>query len=341
VKPCNWNLSISERGKFFIYGGCFFLAWGISLQNIHLSILGLFIITFSLVCLIPHFLNRRKIKVHLKYDGLIHVNEVIYCKCYLQNTGRINRFSFSINHNDDKEDLSEIAMLAKANESIALEMRPLKRCSSQKSPLKLLSLFPFGIFQSHSEIYWDKIQNILPARVKIKNELRNDLNEFSAGDEFFYLREYIPGDSLKSIDWKSSACNKRGLRTKVFKSNIADKELNLIFTSPIKCDQQSFEFSLSILNELVKKHLDRGVVVYLRSPYLKNDFIKMNKTPSEEFYTFIASTQLQSFSEDIISDNLLNLKLLGIGPKQKNYLPTQAPSTYIDLLSLKFQKANK
>ncbi len=77
----------------------------------------------------------------------------------------------------------------------------------------LVTSFPFGLIECRRRVTDDReivvYPRVLPARTALleQAEGRADLLKTTAGDgdEFFSLREYVPGDDMRRVAWKASA----------------------------------------------------------------------------------------------------------------------------------------
>ena len=88
-----------------------------------------------------------------------------------------------------------------------------KRGLRKLPQIELVTSFPFGLIEARRRINLDTEVLVYPrvraARTSILDQLRGagELPKVAQGpgDEFFSLREYIPGDDLRFISWRASA----------------------------------------------------------------------------------------------------------------------------------------
>ncbi len=95
-------------------------------------------------------------------------------------------------------------------------MLPKSRGVASLRVIRISSSFPFGLMRK-SIVYEQEAQaTILPARVTLAPSLRRDVRacaesgtqvstRVGMGDDFFGIREYVPGDSPRQIAWRASA----------------------------------------------------------------------------------------------------------------------------------------
>ena len=150
--------------------------------------------------------------------------------------------------------------------------------------LELVTAFPFGLIECRQRIASDDAEVVVyprihAARTALVEQTRGsgDIPRLSlgSGDEFFSLREYIPGDDLRHVAWRASA--KLG--------NLMVKELELqtcrsiLFILDSRLDPQlpdfdeQFEDAIELVASLAVTLLARqyGVAVLTATDYLLED----------------------------------------------------------------------
>lgn len=88
-----------------------------------------------------------------------------------------------------------------------------KRGLHPMPPVEVTTSFPFGVFERTFCPQDDATVLVFPKVYPLRKRVLDDLDDsgqspkvsFNDGDEFFSLREYVPGDDIRHISWKISA----------------------------------------------------------------------------------------------------------------------------------------
>jgi len=166
------------------------------------------------------------------------------------------------------QDAQQVSVLAGEEESLWLNL-PLARRGKIPAPrLKVESRFPLGLLRTwsyatldHYCLAWPRPQENedCPADGGKNNERAFSSGQ-SGNEEFQGLRRYVPGDSLRKIDWKGYARG-RGLNTKLFEEPVGGR----LWLRWDKLEGLGDEQRLSILChwvlELDRQHQPYGLVL--------------------------------------------------------------------------------
>ena len=88
-----------------------------------------------------------------------------------------------------------------------------KRGLHPMPPVEVTTSFPFGVFERTFAPQDDATVLVFPKVYPLRKRVLDELDDsgqtpkvsFNDGDEFFSLREYVPGDDIRHISWKISA----------------------------------------------------------------------------------------------------------------------------------------
>ena len=107
---------------------------------------------------------------------------------------------------------------ARARRDVTTEalMLPKSRGVATLRVVRISSSFPFGLMSKSVLCVQDASATVLPARVRLSQSLKQDVRacaesgtqvstRVGMGDDFFGVREYVPGDSPRTIAWRASA----------------------------------------------------------------------------------------------------------------------------------------
>ncbi len=299
----SYSLKITLRGRFLIYSALLCIAIGMVRQELLICYMGVYLLSFALMSLIPHLINRSQIKAEL-----INTTNVLYAEnpqlieMHVDQSGHFSRFDFLIEAANDPID--HIDRIPSGGLRMSLTIPFLKRSFSQVSPCLLTTSYPFGIFESKKSIFWAQDQTILPKRYpaivgsvpKIDNAFKS-ISGTLTDPEFHSLRDYQAGDSLNNIYWKATARLQKGI-SKVY--HFGDKFQNpTIIFDPGTQPGSIFEDGLSQLHAIIKDSLHRTTSLKLIVPSLKNT-IPIRANGLSELHLFLAQTEFSRCSIETI-----------------------------------------
>ena len=133
--------------------------------------------------------------------------------------------------------------------AIHLSLQGVKRGNEIIRSLYLETLFPFNFFRCFTFFRIDQECLVYPERVDLKLHEEIEVVESAKEEgEDFYLRDYIPGDSLKRVDWKKLAQTHRWY-TRQFQSAKANPILLVLDQTPKEDTLKSICFSIHSLHQ--------------------------------------------------------------------------------------------
>ncbi|MFA6242462.1 MAG: DUF58 domain-containing protein [Candidatus Hydrogenedentales bacterium] len=158
----------------------------------------------------------RKLRVDREAPAAVHREETFAMTVRIENRRRILP-SVSVRvENADKPGVSVgyvMAIPAKRAAIIRTSGQFPKRGVYELPDIVLATAFPFGLIETRRRIsvprevvVYPRVHAVRTAVVE-KSRTTGDVPQISqgAGDEFFSLRDYIPGDDLRHIAWRASA----------------------------------------------------------------------------------------------------------------------------------------
>lgn len=262
------HLELTKNGKGFILFGSLFVIVGLAIDNFLLIIPGIFLL-LVISSVFANFLLTQKIQIktelriskkYMRSRGLLAVsvkltndsNKLVRLKVSL-------RFSY---HFRTIETPDQVFLELKPQESRKLVwiLIGVRRGNAEVGPIEMdIGPFQYLFKQSRIVKLVEQIK-VLPQRPRInipwktkKELLLKMVHEFAKrvkgrGDEFFALRDYMPGDEVKHIDWYATARHDK-LITKEF-----EDERNLHFLIYLDLGSTmfgpKFEYALSSVVEL-------------------------------------------------------------------------------------------
>jgi uncharacterized protein (DUF58 family) len=261
-------IELTKNGKAFILFGSLFVIVGLAINNILLIIPGLLFWLVISSTFVSFLINQNiNINSHIKAS-----------KAYMRSRGLIAA-AVEINNPTKKPIRVKIRLGISfhfknigAPETVYIKLQPnqkrklvwillaVRRGNGVIGPIEI-SIGPFQYLFVNKKIHKEKIEiKVLPQRPRInipwktkKELLLKMVHEFAQrikgrGDEFFALRDYLPGDEVKHIDWYATARHDK-LITKEF-----EDERNLHFLIFLDLGGTmfgpKFEYSLSSAVEL-------------------------------------------------------------------------------------------
>ncbi len=262
------HLELTKNGKIFILFGSLFVTVGLAIDNYLLIIPGVFFLliissTFSNFLLTQNAnisANLRISKNYMRSRGLLAVsveltnnsNKKIKMKARL-------RFSYHFQTINVPEQVF-LELKPEQSKKLVWILLGVRRGNAEVGPVEI-DIGPFQyLFKQTRILKVVEYIKILPQRPRInipwktkKELLLKMVHEFAKrvkgrGDEFFALRDYMPGDEVKHIDWYATARHDK-LITKEF-----EDERNLHFLVYLDLGSTmfgpKFEYALSSVVEL-------------------------------------------------------------------------------------------
>ena len=237
------------------------------------------IASFLIVSFILTRWTLREIDIQRTGPGSIHRGDPFGSTVRLVNRKR--RFpaaSLRVENDAQVEGGFAYVPVAPPGETITLRMRHLfeRRGVQSLEPVIVSTAFPLGLFRSRLE-YRDAAEVVVYPRIRT---LRPGVLEQmqgtgqtprlmkGEGDEFFSLRDYIPGDDMRRIAWRVSARVRR-LLVRELEPNTS-RQVFLVFDArglPYLPDfEEQFETAIEIVASLAMTFLDRYYEVAVITP---------------------------------------------------------------------------
>ncbi len=139
----------------------------------------------------------------------------------------------------------------KANETtvVKISLRGVKRGQDTIKSIYIETLFPFNFFRCFTFFNINQDLFIFPERANlhIHEELEVTDSKKEDGDDF-YLRDYVPGDSLKRVDWKKLAQTNKWY-TRQFQAHIPSPIMLILDKTPVEDTLKSISFSIHNLHQ--------------------------------------------------------------------------------------------
>ena len=283
------QFELTRNGKAFILFGSLFVILGIAIENYIMIIPG---ILFWIVVPSTYisFLKSQKYTVdasvrvskeYIRSRGLLSVVTEINNTSSSNIKARISlHFSYHFECIDKPENIY-LELPANSTTKIVWLLLAVRRGNGEVGPVEI-SVGPFQFLFRNARIIDDTIYiKILPQRPRInipwktkKELLMKMVHEFAQrvkgrGDEFFALREYLPGDEIKHIDWFATARHDKLI------SKEYEDERNLHFLIYLDLGSTmfgpKFEYALSSIVELSSliKGTNHDLAVIAYSDYVK------------------------------------------------------------------------
>ena len=219
------HFELTKNGKAFILFGSLFVIIGLAIDSLLLTIPGvLFWLVLTAVYISFLFSHKYSFdtvlkcsKDYMRSRGLLAVSVELTNPSTREILTKISlRFSFHFK-SIDKSETVLIKLKPQETTKIVWLLLATRRGNGEIGPIEI-SLGSFQYLFQHKRILDDTQQiKILPQRPRInipwktkKELLLKMVHEFAQrvkgrGDEFFALRDYLPGDQLKHIDWYATA----------------------------------------------------------------------------------------------------------------------------------------
>jgi uncharacterized protein (DUF58 family) len=214
-------------------------------------VLTFFLVGIFIVTILHSFKNLTDLKIAVGNAPNVFVDELTYFPVFIEEMSHSQRYSVWV------KTLAGFRCCIDIDEnetaSVLLPARTDKRGLVPCSQFTLTSYFPLGLFRPWSPIniyatttVYPKPMSAGPLPVNSTNGLSQESAEGMHKDDFFGLRSYQAGDSLKSIHWNSIAKGREPV-TRQFSGENSAEEIMLngdVFNS-------SIEDSLSKLTQWV------------------------------------------------------------------------------------------
>ena len=283
------QFELTRNGKAFILFGSLFIILGMAIENYLMIIPG---VLFWLIVPSTYisFLKSQKYsfdasvrvsKEYIRSRGLLSVVTEISNTSSSNIKARVSlRFSYHFECIDKPENIY-LVLPSNSTTKIVWLLLAVRRGNGEVGPVEI-SVGPFQFLFRNQRIIDESIYiKILPQRPRInipwktkKELLMKMVHEFAQrvrgrGDEFFALRDYLPGDEVKHIDWFATARHDKLI------SKEYEDERNLHFLIYLDLGSTmfgpKFEYALSSiveLSSLIKgTNHDLAVIAY-------SDFVK-------------------------------------------------------------------
>jgi len=167
-----------------------------------------------------------------------------------------------------------IPRIPKSNPAIVLHLRPNNHTTAQSqitpsnrglltlSRIRVRSRFPFGLFTKSIDFHIPRQALILPQSIPLDqsnldrltatdDSSTRSLNHKGTGLDYFALRQYQPGDAIRTIAWKQSARTDTLLVTEY--PEPATDQLTIELATPSdQIDEELFERAISLTYSVLK-----------------------------------------------------------------------------------------
>ena len=311
------KLRITKRGMSFVLFGLLLLLASFNTgENLF------YLITCSLISflLTAWWVTRRSVRhISLKRNApnATHRNETFASSLLLENLHRRKTIR-SIELQSENFEKPYYIDTIPANNSIQSRLYATmpKRGAHILPTIRISSSFPFGLFEQHRIV--DDQQTILvyPRIYPLSQQILKELDDngqtpkasFSNdGNEFYSLREYIPGDDIRLIAWKISARIGQ-LIIRELEPSITRMVMLVLDTRGIPETQEKeeqFEHVIDLAASLTVFLLEKHFAVGLQMP---DAHVSMSKghhqsTQILEALTILAPLEESDYSDDWYKDN--------------------------------------
>ncbi len=180
--------------------------------NNNLTYLLAFLLTgVFFISIIHSYTSLIGLKLKSEQPQSVFAGEVSGMDIQLQNTENTNRYTLNLKLKDE----TSFDLAANEKKQISLFFDTQKRGWQTVPKVTLSSTYPMGLFRAWSPINFKRQALIYPRPSKEHldfpegsgDQVEQNYNpaQEKGNDDFFGLREYQPGDSIKRIHWKSLA----------------------------------------------------------------------------------------------------------------------------------------
>lgn len=255
------------------------------------------------------FLTLRKISVRRDAPNAVYRHQPFRVHLRIENRKRILPvWGLRIEHADNPGRLAGYVMHIPAHRAAMLSIEQVfpKRGVYPLPPLRLSTTFPFGfllracIFSDDQEIVvYPRVRPVRTHAVEQSPGARYaPRNPTGEGDEFFALRDYIPGDDVRRIAWRVSA--RRGAW--VVRELTRDNSRTVIFlldssrpAQPSEDFEEHFEDAVELVASLGATLLSRQYIVGLEAP---GHSVEHGEGPSQQKRLLEALARIQPATAD-------------------------------------------
>ena len=236
----------SVRHRIYImptrHGTVFFLIlFAMLLGAVNYSNSMAYVLTFllgsmSLIVILHTYRNLAGLMLNEVAVKPVFLGEMAYFSVTLDNRGKRHRLALRFLHVPDTrwykqlyladlQPLAQVDVLADQLYSVSLPYKPDRRGMCNLGCVKVVTVFPLGLFQAWSRIYPQQSCIVYPKPSGVstfpmrKLSNRSGMHGVSLGtgmDDFFGFREYVAGDPIKDVAWKVYA-QEKGLLVKQFR----------------------------------------------------------------------------------------------------------------------------
>lgn len=259
----NKNIYIlpSKAGWLFIASLLAILSGAINYNNSMAYLLCFFLSSLCFVAMIMTHKNLKNIIIYARPSASTFPGKQFEYHFSVRSADQKAHFSIQI----DKENVS----VDQNNEAeFTVTEKALNRGRQNPSRFKIYSEFPLGLFHAWSQVLINNSVIVYPAplhyqALHFSSTGQTQQKQHDHGDdEFSGIREFIKGDNLRSLAWKTIARTHR-LYTKEFHSEASEI---LIFDFDKIPDTFSIEEKLSILCNLIIKASEQQLQYGLKLP---------------------------------------------------------------------------
>lgn len=219
----------SSRGWQFILLMVVLWILGTNYQNNLILALAFFMVSVLVVAIVQTFANLSRIEI--TYIGVkdAYAGEDAHVRFKVRNKSRL--FSDAIEFSWFGDDGSRACFCFRPHEEkeISVACFAPKRGVQRLPHLGVQSFFPLGIIRSWTWLNFNQSVFVYPQPLNaplglasVVDEEGDGLHPVSGGEDFSGLRQYVPGDALRYLSWKTFARG-RGLFLKDFSQNLSQE----------------------------------------------------------------------------------------------------------------------
>lgn len=219
----------TKRGFTFLLLVIALWVLGTNYQNNLILALAFFMVSLFVLAILITFQNLNRLDIHFVHAAETFVGDELYLKFSLENMSNSWREELCLFWQGEaytKDHYFSCAPRSDLECSVPLSVhRRGKLCAPR---MGLQSVFPFGIIRCWTWLNWDVDAVVYPqpksgrlgVSAKTSDELGDGLHPVQGSDDFSGLKEYVAGDSLRRVSWKTYAKG-RGLFIKSFDESLS------------------------------------------------------------------------------------------------------------------------